>query len=55
MQLTGCLSGSVVELLPLAQGVTPGSGIKSHFGLLAGILLLPQPVTLLLSLYVSHE
>ena len=49
----GCLGGSVVECLPLAQGVIPGSGIKSHIRLLAGSLLLPQPTSLPLCLIMS--
>ena len=37
----GAWGGSVVEHLPLAQGVTPGGpGIESHVGLPAGSLLL---------------
>ena len=31
--ILGCLGGSVVEHLPLAQGVFPGLGIESHIGL----------------------
>ena len=49
----GHLGGSVVECLPSAQGVIPGSGIESHIRLLAGGLLLPLPVSLALSLYLS--
>ena len=46
----GCLGGSVVERLPLAQGMILGSHIK----LLAGRLLLLLLVSLPLSV-VSHE
>ena len=46
----GCLGGSVVEHLPLAQGVFPGLGIESHVGLPARSLLLPLPMSLPLSL-----
>ena len=41
----GCLGGSAVERLPLAQGVILGSGIESHVRLLAWSLLLPLPVS----------
>ena len=43
----GRLGGSVVECLPWAQGVIPGSGIESHMGLPVGSLLLPLPVSLM--------
>ena len=43
----GCLGGSVVEHLPLAQGVIPGS----LMGLPTGSLLLPLPMSL--PLFVS--
>ena len=43
----------LVGHLPLAQGVTPGSWIKTLIGLLAGNLLLPLPVSLPLSLSVG--
>ena len=36
-----------------AQGMIPASGIKSHIGLLVGRLLLPLPVSLPLSVWVS--
>ena len=49
----GRLGGSVVGHLSLAQGMIPGSGIKSRISLLAGVLLLPLPMSLHLS--VSHE
>ena len=49
----GCLGGSVVEHLPLAQGRSQDLGIESRTGLLTGSLLLPLPVSLPLSLYVS--
>ena len=42
----GCLGGSAVEHLPLAQGRILESRIKSHIRLLAGSLLLPLPVSL---------
>ena len=42
----GCLGSPAVEHLPLAQGLSPGSGIESHIGLLVGSLLLPLPVSL---------
>ena len=44
--LGGCLGGSVIEHLPLAQGLIPS-------GSSAGRLLLPLPVSL--PLCVSHE
>ena len=50
----GRLGGSVVERLPLAQGVLGLSpGTKSRIALAAWSLLLPLPVCLPLS--VSHE
>ena len=51
----GHLGGSVVEHLPLAQGVIPGSGMEAYVGLPAWSLLLPLPVSLPLSVCVSHE
>ena len=51
----GRLGGSAVEHLPSAQGVIPEFGIESHIRHLAGSLLLPLPVSLPLSLCVSHE
>ena len=55
----GCLGGSVVGHLPLAQVVIPGQGpgIESRIGLPMGTLLLPLPMSLPLSLFlsVSHE
>ena len=51
----GRLGDSVVEHLPLAQGVIPGLGIKSYIGLPTGSLLFPLPMSLRLSLSVSHE
>ena len=45
----GCLGGSAVEPLPLAQGMIPGSRIQSHIGLPAWSLLLPLPMSLPLS------
>ena len=47
----GLLSGSVVECLPLAQGMIPSPGIESHIGLPTGSLLLPLPMSA--SLHVS--
>ena len=49
----GHLGGSAVEHLPSAQGVIPGSGIKSRIKLPVRSLLLPLPVSL--PLCVSHE
>ena len=46
VQFPGCLGGSAVESLPLAQGMILGSEIESHIGLLAGSLLLPLSVSL---------
>ena len=40
----------VVEHLPSAQGMIPGSRIKSHIGFPTASLLLPLPVSLTLSL-----
>ena len=51
----GYLGGSAVEHLPLAQGVILGSGIEFCIRLLAWSLLLSLPVSLPLSLCVSHE
>ena len=51
--MQGRLGGSVVGRPPLAHGVIPGD--RSRIGLLARSLLLPVPVSLLLSVYVSHE
>ena len=50
----GCLGGSAVERLPLAQGVIPGSRIKARIGLPGWSLLLPLPVSLPLSLYLMN-
>ena len=47
----GRLGGSAIEHLPSAQGVIPGSGIKSRIRLLVESLLLPLPASL--PLYVS--
>ena len=50
--ILGRLGGSVVEHLPLTQGMIPGSqgpGIESQVRLPVGILLLPLPVSLPLS------
>ena len=49
----GCLGGSAVERLPLAQGMIQGSGIKSHVRLPARSLLLPLTVSLPLSLSLT--
>ena len=40
---------SVLEHLPLAQGVIPESGIESHIGFPERSLLLPLPVSASLS------
>ena len=48
--MPGWLSGLAP---PLAQGVIPGSKIKSHIRILAGSLLLPQAVSLPLSFALS--
>ena len=48
------LGGSVVEPLPLAQVVIPGSWDESHIGFPAGSLLLPLPVSLPLSVCLSR-
>ena len=53
--LLGHLGGSAVERLPLAQGVILGSGIESCISLLAGSLLLPQPVSLPLSVSFMNK
>ena len=42
----GHLGGSVVEHLPLAQGVIPDPGIESHIRLPVKSLLLPLSVSL---------
>ena len=55
MEMEGHLGGSAVERLPLTQVVILGSGIKSYIRLPAGSLLLPLPMSLLLSLCISHE
>ena len=47
----GCLGGSAVDGLPLAQG----PGIESHIGVPAGSLLLPLPVSLPLSVSFMNE
>ena len=52
------LGGSVVEHLPLAQGVTLGSwdSIQAfHIGLSAGNLRLPLPVSLPVSVSLMNE
>ena len=49
----GQLGGSVIEHLPLAQGVILAPGIKSCIGLPAGSLLLPLPMSLPLSVCLS--
>ena len=51
----GHLSGSVVEHLPLAQGVVLGSRIKSHIRLLVGSLLLTLPVSMSLSVSLMNK
>ena len=45
----------MVEHLPSAQGVTPGSGIESHIALPAWSLLLSLPVSLPLSASLKKE
>ena len=52
---SGHLGGSVVEHLPSAQGVIPGSEIESHIGLLAGSLLLPLPMSLPLCVSLMNK
>ena len=51
----GQLGGSMVEHLPLAQVMIPGPGMESRIKFPAGILLLPLPMSLPLSLCDSHE
>ena len=51
----GRLGGSVVEHLPLAQVMTPGSRIESRIGLPAGSLLLPLPGSLPLSVSLMNK
>ena len=55
MSMWGCLGSAVVEHLPLAQGMIPGSGIESHIRLLVGSLLLPLPVSLSISLSLMNK
>ena len=47
LKLEGCLDDSVVECLPLAQGVNLGPEIKSQVRLPVWSLLLPLPVSLM--------
>ena len=49
----GCLGGSAVECLPLAQDMILGPGIESLIGLPAWSLLLSLPMSLSLSVCVS--
>ena len=49
----GSPGGSVVEHLPLAQGVILETWIESHVGLPTWSLFLPLPVSLSLRLFVS--
>ena len=49
----GHLGGSVVERLPLAQGMILGSGIEFRVGLPTRSLLLPLPMSLPLSVCLS--
>ena len=49
----GLLGGSAVEGLCLTLGMIPGSGIESHIQFFVGSLLLPLPMSLPLSLFVS--
>ena len=51
----GCLGGSALEHLPLAQGLIPDPRIESHIRLLAWSLLLLPRLCLCLSFCVSHE
>ena len=51
--LLGCLGGSAVEHLALAQGMIPGLGIKSHIGIPMRSLFLPQSMSLPLSVCLS--
>ena len=51
----GHLVGSVVEHLPLVQVAILGSWDQVRIQLLSGSLLLPLPMSLTLSLCVSHE
>ena len=50
----GHLGGLVVEHLPLAQVMNPGSWDQVHIGLPAWSLLLPLPVSLPLSLILKR-
>ena len=51
----GCLGGSVVGCLALAQGMIPGSGTEFHIRLFAGSLLLPLPMSLPLSVSLMNK
>ena len=51
IKFLGHLVGSVVEHLPLTQGMIPGSGIKSH----TGSLFLSLPVSLSLSVSLMNK
>ena len=56
IQMLGHLGGSVIECLPLAQGViSQGPEIKSPIRLPAGSLLLLLPRTLLLPVSLMNE
>ena len=49
------MGGSLIEHLPLAQGVIPSPGIESHLGFPAGSLLLPLPVSAFLSVSLMNK
>ena len=55
MALWECLGGSVVEHLPLAQVVIPGSWDRVPHGLPTGSLLLHLPVSLSLSVSLMNK
>ena len=55
LETLGNLGGSVVEHLPSAQVVIPGSSDESRIGLPSRSLLLPLLLSLPLSVCVSHE
>ena len=51
----GCWGGSVVQHLPPGPGMIPGPRLKSPIPLSAGNLLLLLPMSLTLSICISHE
>ena len=53
--ISGHLGGSVVEHVPLAQGVIPDPGIESRMRLPAWSLLLPLPMSLPLSVSLMNK